>query len=1631
MTGQTNGCQIVVENETTKEWVYYIHVNPVLTSGSVKVGDVIATVAPKTGTGGCGYDPHLHFAVWRGAREIPIHFKDVPSLTSNGRTCPAGLICPSHGIDNHPYWVEFLYEKKEIALPPNQNIVVNGDFSTNILEPGWWKWGDAEYAFYGSTLAFKRKTNGTGGAIGQTWSGYSIPVNSPLELTLQLGNASNVIKNPGVIIKSGDKWDIVCHFLIPPNTPLQTYIVRGKNLSNWNGLNIEVWPDPPDGNPDVLMDNVTLKYIPDMVISGTECIAPSTNNPVPSVSSLSPAKANVGSGDLTLTVNGSNFVRSSKVHLTKTNQVLTYELLGVNVLWNVADLTTTYISPTQLTAIIPAALLGNSASANLTVINPMPGGGGSNAIPFTISVPSNPIPSVSTLSPSIANVGSGDLTLTVNGSNFVSRSKIRWNSTDLVTTYLSKTQLTALLPASQLATAGNAKIAVFNPAPGGGVSLALTFTIQDANPSPSITSLSSASALISRGDLLLTVSGSNFINASKVHWNESDLATTFINATQLNALVPASKFIAPGNSTVTVFNPTPGGGVSSPLGFITSTPPGSVVVNALGSGFESTWVGSWVKIKGYRQSTLACASSIDPIVTWTRNPNKTGDSSWARWRPVLPASGMYRVSVFIPNYALDDGTNIPTSQAKYKVNHAKGQTIVTVNQNTNKCGWVDLGSYQFNAGAGGNVFMGDYTGDRTWQVISADAAMFVLENNPVPALTSLSPDKTTARSEDLTVTINGSSFMYNSKVRWNGVDLVTNFVSATQLTVNIPALQLANAGSASLTIFNPTPGGGVSNAIPFTITIPNNPVPIIMSVSPNRAIAGSGDLTLTVNGSNFVSGSKVRWNGVDLATIYASATQLTATISAALLPTASIASVTVFNPAPGGGVSSVLQFTITPPAPVTCSILFGQFCAEYYDNRALTGIPFLIQNSANIDFAWEFSGPGGGIIKDNFSARWQGSFPFENSTYTFSVIGDDGIRLYVDNVLLINEWRDQGQTTFKKDILLSSGNHTIKVEYYENSGGARAQASWLKKTVTISNPVPVANSLSPASSIGSQDLVITVEGSNFVNGSKVRWNGVDLATTFVSATKLTAFIPAAELTTSGWANVTVFNSSPGGGSSSELLFTINPPNNLMPDTTKPDGNITAPVDGNVIQSSPIIFNADAWDNPDGMGVKMVEFNIYYSTEWHLAGTDNSAPYSIQWSIPKGLLNQDLAFAIHVIDNANNEIIDAGGYRHMIYHASPQNALAGQIDTYLASKNSPMAGMGSSFEYWGRLNNIDPRLMVAIAGAESTLGKNGSCATQRQNAWGYGGGWPNCWNFPTWDEGIRQTTWQILNYRNARGLTTIHAIGQTWCGSGCGDWESNVRAFYSEQGGDPNTNSLVYPLLTILPVPTNPIQTAASLSPNNTAAGGVDLIMRVNGSNFVSPSIVRWNSIDLATTYTSDNQLIALIPSSYLASAGSANVTVINPEPGGGESTSLTFIITPADINTATVPTSTPAPSLGVGKGNYDNNDTNIVYIGKWIKQKVKGNYLNTERYSTSIGSNASLTFTGEQVSVIYRGYPNAFGDMEIKIDGTVVGIISENTPKQQMQMKWTSGNLGPGIHTLTLTHISGAYISLDGIIVGP
>jgi hypothetical protein len=193
--------------------------------------------------------------------------------------------------------------------------------------------------------------------------------------------------------------------------------------------------------------------------------------------------------------------------------------------------------------------------------------------------------------------------------------------------------------------------------------------------------------------------------------------------------------------------------------------------------------------------------------------------------------------------------------------------------------------------------------------------------NPTGAtITALSPSTIPAGSPQFTLTVIGGGYVAQTVVQWNGQTIATQLQTdssgnVTGVTATVPASLVAKAGTATVNTLSPHSGAGtngLSNTLNFIISPAGNPLPTISSISPTCAVAGGAQFTLTVTGTNFVSGStpsQALWAAgstatqTTLATVVASATQMQATVPNNLIAASGTASVSVFNPPASGSGS--------------------------------------------------------------------------------------------------------------------------------------------------------------------------------------------------------------------------------------------------------------------------------------------------------------------------------------------------------------------------------------------------------------------------------------------------------------------------------------------------------------------------------------------------------------------------------------------------------------------------------------------------------------------------------------------------------------------------------------------------------
>jgi subtilisin family serine protease len=486
-------------------------------------------------------------------------------------------------------------------------------------------------------------------------------------------------------------------------------------------------------------------------------------SPEPAIASVAPLRVRAGA-TATVTVTGSGFNGFSVVQ------------------WNGAAQPTVALSNTQVRATIAAADLVVGTSM-VSVFNPAPGGGTSNSLPVAVDPAASLTVNATTLGPGSA------ATVTLANGYGGARDWIALAATGAADrTYLSWTYVGAGVTSRNWTTtlpntAGTYEFRLFL---NDGYTRAATspaITVDPSlRPAPLVSSMSPASANAGGPAFTLTVTGSSFMSASIVRWRGEARPTTFVSATSLQAAISAADIAAAGTAQVTVFTPAPGGGTSTPLTFTINTPP-----------------------------TLAISASSVPqggSETVTLTGGLGGSTDWLALASTSAPNTSYVQYIYV-------GAGVTTR-------------TWTVNMPTT------AGTYEFR------LFLNNgYT-----RAATSPPVTVVAPPSPVPVLTSLSPTSVSTGDTSFTVTAVGSGFASTSVVRWNGADRPTTFVSSTQLRATLPASDRAAVGTAQVTVFTPAPGGGLSSALPFAIT--QSPA---LSVSATSVAAG-GSVTVTlVNGA--------------------------------------------------------------------------------------------------------------------------------------------------------------------------------------------------------------------------------------------------------------------------------------------------------------------------------------------------------------------------------------------------------------------------------------------------------------------------------------------------------------------------------------------------------------------------------------------------------------------------------------------------------------------------------------------------------------------------------------------------------------------------------------------------------------
>ena len=871
----------------------------------------------------------------------------------------------------------------------------------------------------------------------------------------------------------------------------------------------------------------------------------------------------------------------------------------------------------------------------------------------------------------------------------------------------------------------------------------------------------------------------------------------------------------------------------------------------------------------------------------------------------------------------------------------------------------------------------------------------------------------------------------------------TSYISSSAALVALSGLvSMAGCGGGS--------GGGSST--------PPNPAPSVTSLSPNSGAAGGAAFTVTVSGSNFISSSTVDWNGSARQTTVTSGTSLQAAITAADIATAGTASLTVSNPAPGGGTSSPLTFTINNPVPAVTSIA---------PSALVAGSPALALTVTGSNFS------------STSTVQWNGSSRTTNFVSSTSL-----------------------QSAISAADIATPGTASVTVTNPTPGGGTSGAL-----TFTIQTPPPTITVMTPSSAIvGGAAFTVAISGTNFFPTSMVEWNGSPRPTTFVSSSSLQASITATDISAIGAAKITVVNPLPMGGSSApSMLFVgssggssfaqivstqsaqdiaFDPVRNLfylsVAATAATNPNSIAVLDPSTGAITSVV-PVPAGSEPNLLAISDDVQFLYVGFD----GTSSVQRYTLpalkpDVNIPLGTdpdFGPYFAVDLQVAPGAPHTIAVSRGVQNFAFIAEgglvifddatprPMKVPAGigtgdLLDTFQWTSDATTI-FAADTESGGA--NLFYKIPVTSAGASSAqiIGPVGSFGKRIHfdHASGrfYSDGGPIRDSSGTVN-GIFDVSQPSDPYFTvmvpdpnlgaaffAKNSVLTPAVGvqidsfelahlslldSIQLNDGVtGDpirllrWGQNGLALVTDSlgqvvllGGDfvgPASPEKLSPppAPTIPPAPAPNVPAIAKLTPSSAIAGSAAFTINITGTNFDSHASVQFNGDVLPTTFVSSTQLTANVTAAQVATPGAARIAVLNPSTNGGSSATSSFLIG------TTGGTSSAGSTFAINVINRPAND--IVYdrLHQWIYLSVSGGVASVGN-SISVFDPFSSTFVGAQFA---GSQPN---HLAISDDSQFLYVSLDGTYSVQ---QFTLPSLAPGALYSLMGDLPtfGPFVALD------
>jgi trimeric autotransporter adhesin len=1194
--------------------------------------------------------------------------------------------------------------------------------------------------------------------------------------------------------------------------------------------------------------------------------------PLPVVTSLSPSGVAVGGANFTLTVNGRGFVLSSAAQ------------------FNGAGRPTAFVNSSQMTMTIAAADIAAVATAQITVVTPAPGGGTSTACPLPVVTYTTP--SLTSVQPTSIIVNAPDTAVYLQGGGFTAASTVQVNTKNVPVTYWDHQQLGFTIPAAGLTTVGTLSITVSNP--GTVASNAVTITVTP-NPQPILTSLSPGGTAFGGAAFTLAVQGSGFVPTSIVRWNGSDRPTTFVNSSQLNADIGATDVLSLGNSEVTVFSPTPGGGTSAGTTFTTyiSLPTKDLL-------YDASRKLLWASVPSSAGPSLGnSVISIDPytgvlgIPIWVGSePNKLalsndGTTLWVSFngtpsvRKVNLVSGT--ATSVQPYFPGGWGSNIYASDLS--VMPGSPSTVAVA------AGFVsifDNGTARSKSGTGGATSLAFGANSSTLYGYANGLSIFSVDSTGIAATTN--PVNSGTYSNDLRYD-NGRLYLTSGGV--------LNSTSGNLLgTFSAPGSVAPDSVLGRAFVVNgDTPFGTVNQITAFDVN--------------TFLSAGSlpvGGVQTDIGGAS----SLVRWGADGLA--FRTDTQIYVLRNALvkdLSGTPADVAVSLTAPATSStGVNTSIKIRVKNDGPNSASnvVLFD-------------GTP------ANAIFVSATPSQGSCAGEAQVSCN-VGTLTSGATATVVLVVVPTSAGVLANTAIVAATSADQNEA-----------NNTA--------------SSTTAVTGSGYNPAPELLSIAPQSApTGVSTLTLTVSGSNFVTTSTVQWNGTSRPTTFVNSNQLTAIVDAALVVSAGSADVTVSNGTPGGGISGALPFAIFrsvalDTNDVVfdPFTRKLYASVPSTatqVAGNSIVSIDPLTGA--LGSPVFIGSEPTRVSISDDGQYLytvLSGSNSVRRLNLTTLTPGTqftTISALFAAAFTASDVApmpgNHDVVATAGYSDgiQVYDVTSTGATQRPLTVGLVNNvyEGSVLAWGSSTDLYSNDEGLSPssfhRFTVgpaSFAETDSTYldAVDGKITNSRGLVFSDGGGVVDPSPVPpatprlvgrfaiggssAADASINRVFFLNQNSYNinSRIISAFDATRFTLTGSTeldglSGDafdlirWGADGLAFRTavDFWGSGTGRVVLLRGAFVLPRSSNPnpVPSVSAASPNSGTAHTGNTWVTITGSQFVTGSAVTWNGSARTTVFVNSGQLQVAIPASDLTTAQTANLRVVNPGPGGGTSGVVAF-----------------------------------------------------------------------------------------------------------------------------------------------